>query len=45
MFTVTTAHMVKCSSDSIPIFFFTADFIKIEEKIDTKPKGLQIQNL
>jgi len=44
MFTVTTAHMVKCSSDSIPIFF-TADFIKIEEKIDTKPKGLQIQNL
>jgi len=43
MFTVTTAHMVKCSSDSIPIFF-TADFIKIEEKIDTKPKGLQIQN-
>jgi len=27
-----------------PKFFFTADFIKIEEKIDTKPKGLQIQN-
>ena len=40
MFTVTTTCLsaVQTSSKNL----FTADFIKIEEKINTKPTGLQI---